>query len=191
MWGRAHAMRHAHVDRNPSLAVFFFSRQRLSSRQQPPIAAVKERSVLDWATQEQGSLRVTRQELPGLDWALLASDDIEEGTTILKVPLDIAIASDSADEDSWSAHMASALLEQVARGAAAPAAPWVSSLPAHVPLPWLYWEAEELEELQDEDTIDEAFHLRSKFEQACQVRIICWLRNCSVGGPDSQTAVFS
>jgi hypothetical protein len=79
----------------------------------------------------------------------------------------------------------------VSIGAAAPAAPWVSSLPAHVPLPWLYWEAEELEELQDEDTIDEAFHLRSKFEQACQVRIICWLRNCSVGGPDSQTAVFS
>lgn len=170
--GRPGEARHiaAHVvDCNPSQAVSFSRHALISRGKRRAIAAVRELSVLDWATQEQVS-NVARQELPGLGWALLATSNIEEGTSILKVPLDIAITSDGAEEDSWSAHMAAALLEQVALGAAAPAAPWVSSLPAHVPLPWLYWAADELEELQEEDTIEEAFHMRGKFEQACQVR---------------------
>ena len=53
--------------------------------------------------------------------------------------------------------------------AAKSAAPWLDALPTHVDLPWLYWNDAELAELQDEDTVAEAQHLRSVFEAACEV----------------------
>lgn len=54
--------------------------------------------------------------------------------------------------------------------ASSSAAPWLAALPAHVDLPWLYWSDAELAELQDEDTLAEAQHLRSVLEAACEVR---------------------
>lgn len=47
--------------------------------------------------------------------------------------------------------------------------PWLDALPTSVDLPWLYWSDDELAELQDEDTIAEAQHLRGTFDAACQV----------------------
>lgn len=76
--------------------------------------------------------------------------------------------------------MAAVLLERQAAAAAAAAAgdaprlarsiqPWLDALPTSVDLPWLYWSDDELAELQDEDTIAEAQHLRGTFDAACQV----------------------
>lgn len=58
--------------------------------------------------------------------------------------------------------------------AAKSSAPWLAALPAHVDLPWLYWSDAEMAELQDEDTLGEALHLRSVFEAACEVGGRVW-----------------
>ena len=63
--------------------------------------------------------------------------------------------------------------------AAKSAAPWLDALPTHVDLPWLYWNDAELAELQDEDTVAEAQHLRSVFDAACEVGGGC---GCSGAG---------
>lgn len=107
---------------------------------------------------------------------------------ILSVPLTAAITSEGVDEGRWSTHMAAELLRRQAAAAAAAAggggsggaaaaksaAPWLAALPAYVDLPWLYWSDAELAELQDEDTLGEAQHLRSVFEAACEVGGRVW-----------------
>jgi hypothetical protein len=45
-------------------------------------------------------------------------------------------------------------------------APWLAALPAHVPLPWLYWTPEELAELQDAATLREAALMRGALAAA-------------------------
>ena len=101
---------------------------------------------------------------------LIATEDIEGEEVMLSVPLTAAITSEGADESRWSAHMAWQLLQQQAAGDDGRGiAPWISVLPRYVDLPWLYWSEEELAELQDEDTLAEAAHLRSLYDAACQV----------------------
>lgn len=73
--------------------------------------------------------------------------------------------------------MAEELLRRRAEAAAAAAATmakssqaWLDALPEHVDLCWLYWTDAELAELQDEDTLAEARHLRAVYEAACEVK---------------------
>lgn len=66
--------------------------------------------------------------------------------------------------------MALQLLEQAALGKASPIQPWLEALPQHVPLPWLYYNEEELAAIQDEDALQECRQLRGIFSAACEVR---------------------
>ncbi len=68
-----------------------------------------------------------------------------------------------------AAAAAAAAAEAGGVAAAMSAAPWLDALPAHVDLPWLYWSDAELAELQDEDTLAEAQHMRGVLETACEV----------------------
>ena len=154
--------------------------------------------LLNWLVDRHGAtpacLKVERRYAgEALGYCLIATADIEPGETLLAVPLTIAISSEGVDESRWSTHMAAELLERQAAAAAASAAAaaaggdgdagvaaavalsrtsqaWLDALPAHVDLPWLYWTEAELAELQDDDTLAEADHLRSIFEAACEVR---------------------
>jgi hypothetical protein len=154
--------------------------------------------LLDWLVDRHGAtpacLKVERRYAgEGLGYCLIATADIEPGETVLAVPLTIAISSEGVDESRWSTHMATELLQRQAAAAAASAAAvaaggdgdaglaavvalsrtsqaWLNALPAHVDLPWLYWTEAELAELQDDDTLAEADHLRGIFEAACEVQ---------------------
>ena len=145
--------------------------------------------MLDWLVQQRGatpsSPKLERRFVDdAAGWCLVATEDIEGDEVVLSVPLTAAITSEGADESLWSAHMARQLLQQQQQAQVADdgefgIAPWLSVLPRHVDLPWLYWSAEQLEELQDEDTLADAAHLRSLYDAACQV---CTVRVGGRGG---------
>lgn len=87
--------------------------------------------------------------------------------------------------------MALQLLEQAALGEASPIRPWLEALPQHVPLPWLYYNEEELAAIQDEDAMLECRQLRGIFSAACEVRGCSFCHTIRVWGPRSWGSKWS
>lgn len=135
--------------------------------------------VLNWLVEQQdvqpSALQVDRVLMGERGWGLVATAPIAADAVILSVPLPAAITSEGAQDSAWSIHMAGQLLEQLKLGQAAVKRPWLDALPEHVPLPWLYWTSDQLEELQDADTIEEALRMHAVYEDACEVSSPhCW-----------------
>jgi hypothetical protein len=133
-------------------------------------AASTAAALVPWLAAEHGALPArpraerARGGKPGAGWSLRATEAVAPGEVILSVPLDAAVsAADAADGPAWSAEMAASFL---LRADADLIAPWLAALPAHVPLPWLYWTAEELAELQDGATLREAALMRGALAAA-------------------------
>jgi SET domain/Rubisco LSMT substrate-binding len=131
---------------------------------------IQSQSLLQWLVTTQGAsppdLKVERTfRGEDLGYGLIATQQINPDDTILSVPLSSAITSEGASEDEWSIHMAEKILHAIKHGENTP---WLDALPKNINLPWLYWSPEEVAELQDSDTITEAYNLRTIFDTAVQ-----------------------
>jgi hypothetical protein len=151
---------------------FFTSRARCRVQASPNSASpsTPPLSLLRWLVTTQNAspvdLKVERTfRGEELGYGLIATQDINADDTILSVPLSSAITSEGASEAQWSIHMAEKILYAIKHGENTP---WLDSLPKNINLPWLYWQPEEVAELQDPDTIDEAYNLRTIFDTAVQ-----------------------
>jgi hypothetical protein len=136
-------------------------------------------------------LKVARQYLGELlGHGLVATEHIEPGEVLLSVPITLAITSERAPEADWSAAVASRLLD-IARGPrAADSAPWVATLPLHVPLPWLYWGDDEVDELQDAEVIEEIGALRDVLDRALEARLPFYYADASSKFPSISTRLL-
>ena len=91
-------------------------------------------------------------------WGLVAKEDISEGCLLVDVPMEYTIHSSERMENHvpWNVQMVSTLLENATSDGWKD---WVAAMPAHVDIPWIYWEEEEIAELQDGDVIREVHEL--------------------------------
>lgn len=87
-------------------------------------------------------------------FGLMATTPLQPEHILLTIPMSKCISS---SKEEYSIYMVDEFLSNM-HGLR----PWVSTLPSSVSLPWLYWTDEEIEELQDEDTIVEIYSLREK-----------------------------
>lgn len=145
------------------------------------------KNVVEWLVQYRGTLpecpkfvrEYVGEESGG--YGLIATEDIEPGETILSVPLDNAFTSENSGEESdWSIDMVEKFLVTIGKNKEM-FSPWISVLPEVVNLPWLYWKDEDIEELQDRDTISEIMHLKQIHKDCIQLlndryseKIITW-----------------
>jgi len=149
----------------------------------PPVSAAQQpTNLLKWLVDIQGAtprqLKIERAFLgDGRGFGLVAAADVGSGEVLLSVPLTSVVSSSA---DGWGADMAGQFLSQEQAGAEAPFAPWVASLPRHVPLPWLYWSEAEVAELQDAAVVAEAARLRQVLDAACEASTY---RACSAAPP--------
>jgi hypothetical protein len=127
-------------------------------------------SLLQWLVTTRGALpldlkveRTFRGEDRG--YGLIATQEIKPDDTILSMPLSSALTSEGAPEAEWSINMAEKILHAIKFGVNTP---WLDSLPKNINLAWLYWSPEEVAELQEIDTINEAYNLRTVFDTAVQ-----------------------
>ena len=92
-------------------------------------------------------------------WGFVARADIEEGETLVSVPLsETIIGVDDPDmEVPWNVQMARQLLEKLYSGAAEA---WMDALPVHVDIPFLYWSDDEVAQLADPGIIEDINTLR-------------------------------
>ena len=87
-------------------------------------------------------------------YGFVASTYIDQDTTLVSVPLEkivVGIDTDNANVP-WNVQMAAQLLEMLYSGTAEA---WMDALPGHVDLPFLYWSADEVAQLADENIIGE------------------------------------
>jgi hypothetical protein len=141
----------------------------------PTIAAAQVNqpgSLLSWLAAEHNAVPIPSLERAflgeDLGYGLISHTDVPPEAPLLTIPMHLAVTSEGADaaDTPWSVHMAHQLLAQLDLGDTSLIVPWLEALPAHIPLPWLYWSEDEIEELQDEDTIREALRLRAMFSDA-------------------------
>ena len=92
-------------------------------------------------------------------WGFVACCDIDEGQTLVSVPLSETITGidDAGMPVPWSLQMAEQLLQRLYEGSAEP---WMDALPVHVDLPFLYWDDDDIARLGDPCIIGEIVTLR-------------------------------
>lgn len=163
---------------NPSFTTKLYQPSRATSAF-PRLAATSQQnsstnnSLLPWLLSQpniSGLDTLQRSYLgPELGYGLIAEQDIQPGTPLISLDLNFAITSEGCkDQSKWSSEMARIILEELDEGENSSKLPWLESLPDFVALPWLYWTEEQILELQDEDTIDEAFRLSAMFGEVCE-----------------------
>lgn len=130
-------------------------------------------TLLEWLIQRHKAspshLRVERAlvgETSG--FGLVATETMLPGETILSIPLQASIISAENEQALWSLSMMTDFLGALQDDSQA-MQPWLSTLPKQVDLPWLHWSDEEVDELQDRDTIEEVEHLRSMSEDCLRL----------------------
>ncbi|KAL3147314.1 hypothetical protein ABBQ32_002799 [Trebouxia sp. C0010 RCD-2024] len=98
---------------------------------------------------------------------ILSLQDIEAGTTVLHLPLRLAITDHTQDQESndlvyedvpWSLRLACKLLREKAKGSASPWHPYLQVLPQHVPSPLVSFTWEDMQAIQVPDMIQQLHH---------------------------------
>lgn len=88
-------------------------------------------------------------------WGLVASENIVAGEEILSVPIPMSLQGTEEVDLPWSIQMVESLLLELYKEEKSEIFEWMCSLPAHVSIPWLYWENDSITALEEPNIVCE------------------------------------
>lgn len=117
------------------------------------------------------SLKIDRRPRKGRGWGLVATQQLRPHEVLISLPWSYLISApaeaDEIDASSSMMPIARELADMLSRFSGQPD-PWIETLPASVPLPWLYWNDDDIAQLQDEVILQEIACMRQSLKQKCQ-----------------------